>query len=165
MSAAPVFLDVNVPMYAAGEPHAYKEACLWVLTEIAAGRISAAIDTEAIQEILYRYGAQQRWELAVAVANELLIAVPAVYPVDTTDIRLAIQLFQQYAPQGVKARDLIHAAVMQNNGLTEIISTDAHFDRIEGITRMDPLRLFREAQAKRDSSPDGETVERRGDMG
>ena len=46
------------------------------------------------------------------------------------------------------ARDVIHVAVMQNNGLTEIISTDAHFDLIEGITRLDPKTLFAESKTK-----------------
>jgi hypothetical protein len=33
---------------------------------------------------------------------------------------------------------------MKNNGLTEIISTDSHFDHIEGVIRRDPLDLFTE---------------------
>ncbi len=49
-----VFVDVNVPMYAAGKPHVYKEACVWLLTEIGDGRLSAAIDAEIFQVILYR---------------------------------------------------------------------------------------------------------------
>jgi predicted nucleic acid-binding protein len=44
----------------------------------------------------------------------------------------------------VKARDLIRAAVMGHHGLTQIISTDAHFDQIEGIIRLDPQRLYDE---------------------
>jgi len=30
-----------------------------------------------------------------------------------------------------------------NRGVKEIISTDSHFDLIEGITRLDPESLFR----------------------
>ena len=142
MSNNPVFLDVNIPMYAAGQPHKYKNACVWVMGEIAQGRLTAVIDTEIIQEILYRYGALQRWEIATAMSANLLTLVPVVYPVSAADIRLTVKLFQQYAPQGIKARDLIHAAVMQNNGLTQIISTDKHFDLIDGVTRLDPQTLF-----------------------
>ena len=60
------------------------------------------------------------------------------------DARKAVELFKQYAKQGVKARDLIHVAVMSNNGLMKIISTDAHFDRVEGIVRLDPQTMFAE---------------------
>lgn len=70
------------------------------------------------------------------MAVSLLDLVPTLYPVDSRDIRKAIDLFGKYAPQGVKARDVLHAAVMQNHELTCIISTDEHFDRIEGIRRV-----------------------------
>jgi predicted nucleic acid-binding protein len=137
-----LMLDVAVPMYAAGTPHAYQPACQWTMTEIAAGRLSAAIDTETIQEVLHRYGALGRFAAAVQIATDLLSIVSQVLSVNSADAQLAIQPFQQYAAQGVPARDLVHAAVMQNNGLTEIVSPDKHFDLIAGITRVDPLTLY-----------------------
>jgi len=143
MSDDPLFLDVNVPMYAAGKAHPHKEACVWILTEIANDRLLAAMDTEIVQEVLYRYGTLREWKLAIEMATGLLDLVPVVLPVTADDMQTAVQLFGQYAPQGVKARDVIHAAVMRNNGLTQIISTDRHFDRIADITRLDPQTLFR----------------------
>ncbi len=41
------------------------------------------------------------------------------------------------------ARDVVHAAVMQNHGLTHIISADEHFDRIVGIRRLDVSAIDR----------------------
>lgn len=38
----------------------------------------------------------------------------------------------------ITSRDAIHAATMINNGIREIISTDAHFDQISQITRIAP---------------------------
>ena len=139
-----VFVDVNVPMYAAGKPHVYKEACVWLLTEIADGRLPAAIDTEIIQEILYRYGSLRRWDIAVQMSTSLMDMMPVVYSIQIVDMYTAVELAARYGPQGIKARDLIHAAVMQNNGLTQIVSTDKHFDQIEGIIRLDPQALFLE---------------------
>ncbi|MBS1250416.1 MAG: Ribonuclease VapC13 [Chloroflexi bacterium] len=142
MSSERLFLDVNVPMYAAGQPHPNKDDCVWVMSELSQGRITSVIDTEIIQEILYRYGALKRYQVATTMSASLLNLVAAVYPVSLEDIRLTLQLFHRYAPQGVKARDLIHVAVMQNNEITKIISTDKHFDLVEGITRLDPKTLF-----------------------
>lgn len=135
-------LDVNIPMYAAGRDHPYKEACAWVMTQVAERRLDVVIDTEVIQEILYRYGGLKQWETATALATSLLDLVPVVYAVSLADARVAVRLFGQYAPQGVKARDLIHVAVMHNHGLTRIISTDQHFDQIAGIVRVDPKALW-----------------------
>jgi len=141
-SEGPYFLDVNVPMYAAGKEHLYKESCIWILTEIANGRLNAVIDAEIIQEILYRYGAIQQWQVGVQLARNLLDLVPTVLPVTVDDMKTAVSLFAQYAPQGVKARDVLHTAVMHTHQLTHIISTDKHFDQIKDITRLDPKVLF-----------------------
>ena len=146
MNDSIALLDVNIPMYAAGQAHPSKEACVWIMTQIAEGKLAAAIDAEIIQEILYRYGALQRWDIAVAMATNLLKIVPTVYPIVTADVQLTVELFERYAPQGVKARDLIHASVMHHNGLSQIISTDKHFDQIAEVTRLDPQELYQSAR-------------------
>lgn len=137
-------LDVNVVMYAAGQEHPYKAPCQEILTQIARGHLTVAIDTEIIQEILHRYGAQQRYKEAVQLATDLLTLVPLVYPVTVRDIHQAIELFQRYALQGVRSRDVIHIAVMLNNGIREVISTDKYFDVVQGIRRIDPMQLHGE---------------------
>ncbi len=55
-----------------------------------------------------------------------------------------IELFRRYGPQGVKARDCVHVAVMRAHNLSHIISVDRDFDRIPGIVRLDPLDLYRQ---------------------
>ena len=145
MNDAPCFLDVNVPMYAAGQDQRLKAACVWVMEEIVADRLNVVIDTEIIQEILYRYGAIGRWQTGVHMAESLLVLVPVVLPVTVTDIKSAVSLFARYASQGVTARDVLHAAVMETHQLSRIISTDTHFDQLTGITRLDPLQLLADA--------------------
>ena len=102
------------------------------------------VPVEIIQEILYRYGVLQRFQIATTMSASLLSLVSTIYPVSSEDIYLTLQLFHRYAPQGIKARDLIHVAVMKNNGLTKVISADKHFDLVDGITRLDPKILFEE---------------------
>ena len=50
-----IFLDANVFMYAAGKPHTYKNPCLHVLKDVETQALSAAVNTEIFQELLYRY--------------------------------------------------------------------------------------------------------------
>jgi predicted nucleic acid-binding protein len=138
LSEEVVFLDTNVVMYAVGTEHPYRLPCQQVMSAIANGTLRAAIDTETVQEILHRYGALRRYAEAVAIAQDLLSVVDLVYPVTLRDIQRALELFSAYSAQGVQARDTIHAAVMQNNGIRAIISADRHFDLIEGIERIDP---------------------------
>ena len=135
-------MDVNIPMYAGGKEHRYKKACVWIMTEAAEGRIAVVTDTEAIQEVLYRYGAIRRWETGVAMANSLMHLVPVIYPINLNDMHRAVDLFKVYAPKGITARDVVHVAVMMNRGLKKIVSTDSHFDLIKDITRVGPEDLF-----------------------
>jgi predicted nucleic acid-binding protein len=146
MSNLPFFLDVNVPMYAAGKPHPYQAACAWIMTEIAHGRATVAIDTEIIQEILFRFGALQQWQVGTQMASTVLALVPEVYAVTRQDAVRAVALFAAYGSLGVRARDIVHVAVMQGHGLTSVISTDTHFDLVPGIVRLDPVDLFQRQQ-------------------
>jgi len=138
------FVDVNVPMYAAGGEHPLREACAWALEAIVEGRFSAAIDAEIVQEILYRFGALNRRELGARVARDTMAIIPTIYPVNAEDASRAVDLFEQYSEQRLPARDCLHAAVMLGRGLSSILSTDSHFDTVTGLTRVDPLSLFRE---------------------
>lgn len=136
MSAPVCFLDVNIPMYAAGTEHPLKAASVWIMGEVADGRLEVAIDTEIVQEILYRFGAIGRPTMGITMARNLLDLVPTVHPIRVADVRRAIELFEQHMGAGVVARDALHAAVMLGNDLTYIISADQHFDLINGITRI-----------------------------
>ncbi len=138
------FVDVNVPMYAAGGEHPLKDPCAWALEAIIEGKISAAIDAEILQEILYRYGALNRRELGARLARDTMAIIPTIYPVNAEDVSRAVDLFEQYDDQRLPARDCLHAAVMLGRGLSSILSTDSHFDAVAGLTRVDPMTLFRE---------------------
>lgn len=50
-----LFIDVNIPMYAAGTTHPLREPSQRVIKAIAAGQLDALTDAEVFQEILYRY--------------------------------------------------------------------------------------------------------------
>jgi len=143
--SVPALLDTAVPMYAAGTPHPYRDACQWLMTQIASGRLQVVIDVEVIQEILHRYGALGRHGDAVNMARDVMTVVPQILPVTAADMQTAVALFQQYAPRGMRARDAIHAAIMQNHGLTHIITSDVHFDLVAGVTRLDPIALYQTA--------------------
>src|SRR6266849_621428 len=143
--SVPALLDTAVPMYAAGTPHPYRDACQWLMTQIASGRLQVVIDVEVIQEILQRYGALGRHGDAVNMARDVMTVVPQILPVTAADMQTAVALFQQYAPRGMRARDAIHAAIMQNHGLTHIITSDVHFDLVAGVTRLDPIALYQTA--------------------
>ena len=135
------FVDSNVIMYAVGAEHAYRAPCLDALDRIIREGLGAMVSTEVHQEILHRYMAIGLPGKAREVSSKLEIIIPATLPVTLADIQKVRQLVERY-PE-LKARDLVHYAVMLENGLTRILSTDRHFDRLAEIERIDPVDFCR----------------------
>ena len=132
-----VFIDANIPIYAAGREHPIKEPCARILMMAAEHPQSFVTDAEVLQELLHRYLASGRW----ALGGEVLQAFAEVMhgriePVYEADIHAAADLADRHP--SVSARDLVHAAVMERLGAERIISADADFDRLPDVTRLDP---------------------------
>ena len=135
-----VFIDANVPIYAAGRDHSYKEPCARILRILADSPESFATNSEVLQEIMHRYLASGRWTLGREVVRPFAEAMwERVEPVHGEDVILAAELADRYP--GVSVRDLVHAAVMQRLAIDRIISADTDFDRLQGIDRLDPARI------------------------
>ena len=135
-----VFIDANVPIYAAGRDHPYKEPCARILRVLAHDLQSFVTDSEVLQEIMHRYLASGRWTLGREVVRAFAEAMSGrIEPVHGEDVILATELADLHP--GVSTRDLVHAAVMQRLGVSRIISADTDFDRLEGIDRLDPVRI------------------------
>ena len=133
-----VFLDANVPIYASGRDHAYKEPCARVLMMAAERPLSFVTDAEVLQELVHRYLALRRWTLGREVVKGFAeVMHDRIEPVFVKDIVEAASLAD--LDKNVSARDLVHAAVMRRLGIERIISSDTDFDRLPGITRLDPI--------------------------
>ena len=50
-----VFIDANVPIYAAGRDHPYKGPCARILRILADDPQSFLTDSEVLQEMMHRY--------------------------------------------------------------------------------------------------------------
>ena len=137
--AETIFLDTNVFMYAAGALHPYKTSCVRILSEVETGVIVAAINTEILQELLYRYSHLKLADKGLQLCRDILKYPLTILSVNEADIRLAIDLFDAYRVAGLKPRDTIHAATMKNNGISQLISADKDFDHLGFVARVDPL--------------------------
>lgn len=136
-----VFIDANIPIYAAGRGHPLKEPCARILRMVAKEPQSFVTNSEVLQELMHRYLASDRWVLGREVLRAFAEAMhDRIEPVDAEDILVASVLADRHS--GVSARDLVHAAVMQRLGADHIISADTDFDRLEGIVRLNPARVM-----------------------
>ena len=136
-----VFIDANIPIYAAGRDHPLKEPCARILRMVAEEPQPFATNSEVLQELMHRYLASGRWvlgrEVLRAFAEVMHYRIEAVHAEDV----LAASALADRHPD-VSARDLVHTAVMQRLGADHIISADTDFDRLEGIVRLNPARVM-----------------------
>ena len=134
-----VFIDTNIPMYAAGKDHLFKKKCLGILESIARDDINAYTDTEVLQEILYRYFYINQRETGFDIFDLFATIMDGVIlPVLHSDIMLARLLAEKEETVKLSPRDLIHLAVMLNNGIRHIVTTDRGFVSIPGIEVITP---------------------------
>ena len=135
-----VFIDANVPIYAAGGDHPHKDPCARILRMAAEDPQQFVTDSEVLQELMHRYLASGRWGLGqVVICAFAEVMHGRIEPVHAEDILSASQLADRYPD--VSARDLVHAAVMQRLGTNRIISADTDFDSLEGVDRLDPIHV------------------------
>ncbi|MEA3339097.1 MAG: type II toxin-antitoxin system VapC family toxin [Chloroflexota bacterium] len=99
----------------------------------------AAINAEVLQEILYRYSHIQLVSKGVQLCRDILKYPLTILPVTEADIRVAVDLFDTHRVVGLGPRDSIHAATMQNNNITRLLSADKDFNHLDFVVRIDPL--------------------------
>jgi len=129
-----VFVDSNIPMYVAGREHPNRAPSARFLARARAGEIDICTSTEVLQEILYRYAALKRPDLAGSVYDLFVQLCPVVLPVTLADTDRARQLVTDRS--GIGVRDALHVAVMLNHDLKTIATFDEGFDRLAGVTRV-----------------------------
>jgi predicted nucleic acid-binding protein len=139
MSKSIYFIDTNIFLYSVGRDHPLKPGSVNVIHRIRDGEIAAVINTEIIQEILYHFQSIKQLSIGVKLAQDAVSISSRILPVEEIDLSLAIELLEAYPK--IQTRDAFHAATMIHNGIKEIISTDPHFDLIQEIRRIDPVKL------------------------
>lgn len=129
-----VFLDSNVPMYAAGAEHRNKEPSLRFLRRAQDKSVSLVTSTEVLQEILHRYHRLGRPDVAAEVYHLVIDLCVAVLPVTLAETDLAVDLLNRH---GGSVRDALHVAVMRHHDVTQVATFDAGFDAFAGVTRVE----------------------------
>jgi hypothetical protein len=121
-------------MYVAGREHPLRDPARRLLERARGGHLDVCTTTEVLQEILYRYSALKRLDLAGAVYDLFVQLCPTVLPVTLADTDRARSLLTTVP--GLTARDAVHAAVMLNHDISRIATFDTGFDRVPGIERV-----------------------------
>ena len=128
------FIDSNVPMYLVGAAHPHKIDAQRLLERSIADGERLVTDTEVLQEVLHRYVAIGRRDAIQPAFDALLGVVDEVFAVDLAAVERAKAVV--LGDPRLSARDALHVATMERHGVERIITFDAGFDDVPGISRV-----------------------------
>lgn len=129
-----IFVDTNVPMYLIGDDRDLHQRAREFVEDALAGGEVLCTDAEVLQEILHRYLAIRRPEFIDPAFETLLGVVDVVYPIEREDVERARRVVR--TTSRLTARDALHIAVMQRRDVDRVLTFDAGFDGIPGLTRI-----------------------------
>lgn len=134
-----LLLDANIAVYAMGQDNRLREPCRRLLERAAEGEFRAYASTEMIQELVH-HRLRKTGDRALATRNGRdLTAICTTLAFDREILDLSLDLIERIPT--LRGRDAVHAATAIAYGIERIASTDAAFDTIPGITRLDPAAL------------------------
>jgi predicted nucleic acid-binding protein len=129
-----IYVDSNIPMYLVGAPHPHKADAQRLLEAAIAAGEKLVTDAETLQEILHRYVAIDRRAAIQPAFDALLGVTDEVFPITTSDVERAKTIVLGQLP--LSARDALHVAVMERQGVRRIMTFDGAFDSVPGLTRL-----------------------------
>lgn len=136
-----VFIDTNIPMYAAGSPHPLREPAQRVIRAVVSGALDAVTDAEVFQEILYRYWHIGESKKGFQVFDHFYAVMQGrILPIQDVDVQAARELADRHP--GLSPRDLIHLGVMTRNGIAEIITADEGYEGVLEVRRIAPASFI-----------------------
>ena len=121
-------------MYLVGAAHPHKIDAQRLLERSIADGERLVTDTEVLQEVLHRYVAIGRRDAIQPAFDALLGVVDEVFAVDLAAVERAKAVV--LGNPRLSARDALHVATMERHGVERIITFDAGFDDLPGISRV-----------------------------
>ena len=135
--------DTAIFIYAQGGPHRYYEPCRALVAQFATDSSGYTIDTELLQEVLHVYGLRGERDRAFRTFDRIITLFPQPIPMTVDEIAAAREVLEHYPV--LSPRDAIHVAVVFTQHLEGIVTTDAAFGQVQGLSVYDPIALVSES--------------------
>jgi predicted nucleic acid-binding protein len=131
------FLDTNVLLrYFTKDDEAKAQKALTLLQRIERGEERAETSLPVIFETVFTL--QRRYRVPLPEIRDLLLPILRMRGLRLPSKTLCIAALDLYVEHNISYVDAFNALYMQSRGTTEVYSWDTDFDRIEGITRIEP---------------------------
>jgi len=137
MPPTPAFLDTNILLRHVLQdiPHQSPRATA-LIGRIEAGEVRVRLTETVVFETVFSL--QRTYKRKPHAIREALLPILEMPGVSLPQKARFRRAFDLYVGQNLPFADAYHAALMGDLGLREIYSFDEDFDRISGITRLEP---------------------------
>lgn len=135
MGESAVLVDSTVILHSLGQVEPYRSRSRAFLRELWDGAGRAYASTEMVQEVVFHRMRKTSRDQAVAEARDIAHYL-IVLNFDHEVLKTALELIER---TDIRGRDAVHAATALAYGIETIASSDAAFDGISGLRRIDPL--------------------------
>ncbi len=134
----PRFLDTNILLrYFTGNPPEQAAGAKWLLQRVERGEEKVATSVMVLFETVFTL--QKTYRVPKADIRAMVTDVVSLSGVQLPGKRLYLRALALYAEQPfLSFADAYNVIAMQEQGIPEIYSFDTDFDKVDGITRVEP---------------------------
>jgi predicted nucleic acid-binding protein len=108
---------------------------------VKAGRVKVAAPDTVIADAVYVLSSPRLYNLPRSDVHELLSPLVRLPGFKVENRAAVLRALELYASTMVDFSDALIVAAMEQAGSKTLYSYDTHFDRLQGITRMEPPRV------------------------
>jgi uncharacterized protein len=131
------FLDTNVLLrYFANDDPVKAQAALALLQRVERGEERVIVSPMVVFEVVFTL--QRSYKMSKADIRRLFWRILSLRDVQLAEKPVFKAAFDLYVEKNIAFADAYHAAWMQRRNITEVYSWDREFDRVPGLTRIEP---------------------------
>ena len=133
----PPFLDSNILLcHLHGEHPDHSPRSTALLARIERGELEAQLSDMVVFETVFTL--ERSYKIPKARIRDAMLAILALPGIILPGKRRYIRIFEFYVDHNLPFGDAYIAAEMERFGATELYSFDRQFNRVPGITRLEP---------------------------
>lgn len=134
-----IFLDTNIFLrHLLNDLPDQSAACRELIRSIEDGHIVAWTTDLVIAEIVFVLANPKTYDVSRAGIRDLLLPLINLAGLKIERKRLYPRVFDLYVSRPIDYVDAYHAALIESGQQGQLYSFDAHFDSIDGLTRLEP---------------------------
>ena len=136
----PRFLDTNILLrHLTGDDETKARASFELLLRVERGEEVVVTSDLVIAETVFNLQSPRQYDLSRERIRQLVEPIIALRGIRLPRKALYSRTFDLYCTNKISFVDAYNAAYMESRGINEIYSYDTDFDRIEGISRVEPV--------------------------